>query len=276
LVLLHHGVFSYGASAREAYENMLKLVELAEQFLASRRAWQLPVRGAAHDWTDSDIAELRCAVSRAAGFPLVLQSQDTDEFWAFAQNPEAARWWEQGPATPQHAVFVKRTPLFGRDVARYAHQYHGEVSQHRPGTTVQALGLDPAPRVIVDPQLGVWTAGVNAHYADMTAEIFRHDVEIISRASGHDRYAGLPRSAILDAEIHYGGFEGKLRAQYDQSTCLLGEVRIARVRAGWLRRSLARWPTEVRKSLASPKVLQPIGLSICARRITPHRRFCVS
>jgi hypothetical protein len=142
---------------------------------------------------------------------------------------------------------VKRTPLFGRDVARYAHQYHAEVAQHRPGTTVQALGLDPAPRVIVDAKLGVWTAGVNAHYAAMTAEIFRHDVEIISRASGHDRYAGLPRSAILDAEIHYGGFEGKLRAHYDQSTCLLGEVALLAYAqdAGPLVRALADRGAEV-------------------------------
>jgi hypothetical protein len=142
---------------------------------------------------------------------------------------------------------VKRTPLFGRDVARYAQQYQHEVAQHRPGTTVQALGLDSAPRVLVDPQLGVWSAGVNAHYAAMTAEIFRHDVEIISRASGHDRYAGLPRSAILDAEIHYGGFEAKVRAQYDQSSCLLGEVALLACEpdAGALARVLADRGAEV-------------------------------
>ena len=42
LILLHHGVFSFGDTARRAYGNMLRLVNLAEAFLASRNAWRLP------------------------------------------------------------------------------------------------------------------------------------------------------------------------------------------------------------------------------------------
>ena len=34
LILLKHGVFSFGATAREAYDRMIALVTLAEQFLA--------------------------------------------------------------------------------------------------------------------------------------------------------------------------------------------------------------------------------------------------
>jgi len=224
LILLHHGVFSFGDSARSAYENMLRLVGLAEQFLASSNAWELQTSAAACTWTVAEIGELRCAISRTAGFPLTMQLQDTPAFRAFACNPHAAAWWEEGPATPQHAVFVKRKPLFGRGIEDYAQEYRAEVARHRPGAGLETLKLDPAPRVIVDAQLGVWTAGINAHYAHMTGEIFRHDVEIISRASGHDRYAGLPRSAILDAEIHYGGFEAKARSRYSAHGCLLGEV----------------------------------------------------
>ena len=224
LILLHHGVFSFGGTARSAYENMLRLVGLAEQFLASSNAWELQTSTAACTWTIAEIGELRCAISRTAGFPLTMQLQDTPAFRAFACNPHAAAWWEEGPATPQHAVFVKRKPLFGRGIEEYAQEYRGAVARHRPGAGLEALGLDPAPRVVVDAQLGVWTAGVNAHYARMTGEIFRHDVEIISRASGHGRYAGLPRSAILDAEIHYGGFEAKARSRYSEHGCLLGEV----------------------------------------------------
>ena len=229
LILLHHGVFSFGESARSAYDNMLELVGLAEQFLESQRAWQLASSAQAYQWTPTEIVKLRRALCRAAGLPLVLQLQDTPELRAFARDQRAREWWDAGPATPQHAVFVKRRPLFGRDIERYAAEYRDEIAQHRPGVALQTLGLDPAPRVIVDPQLGVWTASVNAQYAQMTAEIFRHDVEIISRASGHDRYAGLPPSAIVDAEIHYGGFEAKARARYPQQECLLGEVALIAV-----------------------------------------------
>jgi rhamnose utilization protein RhaD (predicted bifunctional aldolase and dehydrogenase) len=39
MVLLSHGVFSFGADAKESYERMIQLVAMAEAYLASRNAW---------------------------------------------------------------------------------------------------------------------------------------------------------------------------------------------------------------------------------------------
>ena len=39
MVLLNHGIFSFGESAREAYERMIELVTLAEDYLDSKEAW---------------------------------------------------------------------------------------------------------------------------------------------------------------------------------------------------------------------------------------------
>jgi rhamnose utilization protein RhaD (predicted bifunctional aldolase and dehydrogenase) len=226
LVLLRHGVFSFGNTARTAYDNMLELVGRAERHLECRRAWDVPADDRPMQWQPADIAALRRAVSDKAGFPLQLQWQDTPVMRAFARNPNAAAPWQHGPATPQHAVFVKRTPLFGRDLDGYAERHEREVAAHCPGQGLHELGLDPAPRVIADPDIGVWTAGVTARFASMTAEILRHDIEIMTRAGGHDRYTGLPTGALIDAEIHYGGFEARTRARYPAEECLLGEVAV--------------------------------------------------
>jgi rhamnose utilization protein RhaD (predicted bifunctional aldolase and dehydrogenase) len=253
LVLLHHGVFSFGDSARSAYENMLELVGLAEQFLRSRGAWELGKSTDPYDWNPAEVSALRRSLSCAAGFPLVIQLQDTPELRAFARNPHAATWWDQGPATPQHAVFVKRKPLVGLGVEAYEREYRSEVARYRPETDLRTLGLDPAPRMVIDPRLGIWAASIDAEHARMTGEIFRHDVEIISRASGHDRYAGLPRAAILDAEIHYGGFEAKARARYAEHDCLLGEVALVACGTdeGPMARALASRGAEV--AMAGPQ-----------------------
>src|SRR3977135_4253915 len=39
MVLLNHGIFSFGETAREAYERMTGLVTLAEDYLDSKQAW---------------------------------------------------------------------------------------------------------------------------------------------------------------------------------------------------------------------------------------------
>src|SRR5947208_10292482 len=41
MVLLNHGIFSFGATAREAYERMIELVGRAERLLERRGAWSL-------------------------------------------------------------------------------------------------------------------------------------------------------------------------------------------------------------------------------------------
>src|SRR6185436_14868670 len=42
MILMNHGVFSFGATAKESYERMIDLVTRAEQFLEGKGAWSLP------------------------------------------------------------------------------------------------------------------------------------------------------------------------------------------------------------------------------------------
>jgi rhamnose utilization protein RhaD (predicted bifunctional aldolase and dehydrogenase) len=224
LILLHHGIFAFGHTARESYENMVRLVTRAEDYLKRHDAWQLPADQIPVRWTPLEIAKLRRDLSWAAGFPLVLSLNDTAESRAFARRPDLAALSVEGPATPQHAVFAKRLPMLGRDVRRYAKDYTAYVAKYRPGMTLESLRLDAAPRVVIDADLGIWTAGVDAPHARITREIFQHDMEIMTRASAHDRYLGLPAHDVLDAEIHYGGFESRMRETPSEAILLLGEV----------------------------------------------------
>jgi rhamnose utilization protein RhaD (predicted bifunctional aldolase and dehydrogenase) len=42
MVLMNHGIFSFGATARESYERMIELVGEAEDYLKAQQAWDLP------------------------------------------------------------------------------------------------------------------------------------------------------------------------------------------------------------------------------------------
>src|SRR4051795_5128140 len=85
MVLLNHGIFSFGATAQEAYERMIELVRRAERLLERRGAWSLgPFPEApAGDPDPLATARLRQEVSRAAGFPMVLVSQREPRHLAF-------------------------------------------------------------------------------------------------------------------------------------------------------------------------------------------------
>jgi len=68
MVLLSHGIFSFGETAREAYERMIELVTLAEKYLESKRAWSVAPKDFASGTVDANAQTvLRRKLSDIAG-----------------------------------------------------------------------------------------------------------------------------------------------------------------------------------------------------------------
>jgi rhamnose utilization protein RhaD (predicted bifunctional aldolase and dehydrogenase) len=209
LVLAFHGVVAFGNSAKESYDNLLRLVTLAEDWLRSRNAWDLPVSAVAGSSTSAALAgEMRSQASTLAGFPLSMHLVSTPETLAFARRTDLGDVALQGPPTPQHAIYTKRLPLIDGDMQSYAARYQMYLQQTLGDA---AHGLDMAPRIVLDPAFGLCAFGVNDHYAAIAAEIYLHDIAIISRASAHGRYRSASAEDIARAELEYGGFEQRVR-----------------------------------------------------------------
>ena len=224
LILLHHGVVAFGHSARESYENMLALVTRAEDHLRAAGAWELPADAHPFTWQECAIAALRARLCRVAGAPLLLALQEGGQWQAFARRPDVAALCTEGPATPQHAVFLRAQALAGTDVEAFARDYGTQVRAACPVLERDHPGFDFAPRVLVDAQLGVWVAARHPAHLRMAQDILQQDLEIKVRACLHDRYAGLPVTENIEAELHYGGFLRQADAAQDASTRLLGQV----------------------------------------------------
>jgi rhamnose utilization protein RhaD (predicted bifunctional aldolase and dehydrogenase)/NAD(P)-dependent dehydrogenase (short-subunit alcohol dehydrogenase family) len=202
MVLMSHGLFSFGATARESYERMIVLVNRVEDYLKAHGAWDLPEASAGEPAAGRRVegAELRLKVSEAAGFPMVLRCEDTPEILACCRRDDLTRITQQGPATPDHVIRTKRTPLLGRDVAGYVEDYRAYFAEHAPQARTPVTPLDPAPRVILDPALGMLTAGRSAREAVIVADIYRHTMQIIQRAERLGGWQALPARDIFDVE----------------------------------------------------------------------------
>lgn len=223
LVLQYHGVVAFADDARESYENMIRLVAMAESYLQVHGAWALPAAaGAAPAFDRLDAAGLREAISRAAGSSLVMQVMRDAFARHFATRADLDELCSRGPATPQHAVFGRRLPLLDRDVSRFVARYRDYLA--RALTPSEAERVDPSPRIAVLPHVGVCALGVSAAYARVAAEIFRHDMEIMVRAQAHDRYRAAPAPLMARAELEYGGFAARERELAASTRPLLGQV----------------------------------------------------
>jgi len=202
MVLLQHGVFSFGDTARESYERMVALVSRAEDRLRARRAWDLPPEPLAPPVTPlrGPLAALRSRVSKAAGRPMILRTDQDPKSLGFAQRQDIAKLSQEGPMTPDHVIRTKCVPLLGDDVDAYVAAYQAYFVEHSARCAEPVTMLDPAPRVIVDPRLGICSAGVSARDADIVADIYSHTVDTILRATALGGYRALPEADLFDME----------------------------------------------------------------------------
>lgn len=225
MILMHHGIFTFGATAREAYDRMIALVSRAEAHLAAKGAWSLPPPPPAPPavpFPRREVAALRGAVSKAAGFPLLLAVHDDPRSLAFARRPDVEVLSQQGPATPDHVIRTKRVPLLGRDVEGYAAAYRCYFEEHAPKAREPKAMLDPAPRVILDPELGLVTAGRSAKDAAIVFDVYAHTMDIVERAALLGGWRALPPRELFDVE-YWDLEQAKLRAA-GKPPPLAGEV----------------------------------------------------
>ncbi|MDP2330542.1 MAG: bifunctional aldolase/short-chain dehydrogenase [Reyranella sp.] len=225
LVLLKHGIFSMGATAEEAYVRMIDLVTLAEKRLAkeTRRIFPgatLPKAIA----SAADVAPiLRGLLSlptksggREASQRFVFEFRTGPEILAFVGGKEITRYSQQGPVTPDHAIRTKGVSLiasapeagkldtFKKETKAaldaYVAAYHAYFTRHNAKQMPPKKELDPIPRVVLVPGLGLFGLGNSSKDAKIAADLAETTVAVVADAERLGTYECIPEPDIFDIE----------------------------------------------------------------------------
>jgi rhamnose utilization protein RhaD (predicted bifunctional aldolase and dehydrogenase)/NAD(P)-dependent dehydrogenase (short-subunit alcohol dehydrogenase family) len=224
LILAKHGIFTFGADAREAYERMIAHVSRAEARLARGRrnvfaAAALPVGVAAA----AQVAPiLRGAVDvppvEAGSEPrrFVLEFRTSPDIRNYVDGADLADYAQRGVVTPDHIIRTKNFPLIvpapeaGRlgdfaaavreAVAQYAARY--DVMFQRQNTRVggSKARLDSSPRVVLVPGVGLFGVGATAKDAAIAADLAENTVRVVTDAEAIGRYEPLGEADLFDVE----------------------------------------------------------------------------
>lgn len=228
LVLLNHGLFSFGDDARTAYERMIAGVDRAEALVARMRAErarthvQVPVsledataraarlapllRGALAEREDSDRGFRRWIVEWRAD----------DETLALLARDDAPALAREHPLTPDHVIRTKGQHLLvaaaagadeeaiqvalGVAVQDYRARYDAYFEANRSRSRTPVTKLDSTPRVILVPGTGVFTVGRTKADARVAADIAEHTVRAKAVANDVGRYRALADGDLFDME----------------------------------------------------------------------------
>ncbi len=267
LVLMNHGLFSFGATAREAYDRMIDLVTQAEEYLQRKDAWQIAVPGlpAPEGARRVELAQLRHDLAALAGFPVILSAHSDAACLSFARRADVAVISQQGPATPDHVIRTKRLPLVGRDLAGYRAGYEAYFAEHAPGAAQPLTMLDPAPRVILDPDLGLIAAGRTRGEAAIVAEIYRHTIDIILRATALGGWHALPAADIFECE--YWDLEQAKLKRAGAPKMFAGEIALVTGAASGIGKACAE------SLLARGAAVIGLDLNPAIKGMYPHKDF---
>ena len=207
IVLLNHGLISFGETAEESYGRTIELATMAEEYLDSKRAlWiEWPRVELPPILTRVELADFRRGLSLAVGSPVVMATHRDAQTLGFIWRTDAAEISSLGPATPDHVIRTKRLPMMGRDLNAYRSSYEAYFNAGAATVFPRPTMLAPAPRVILDPAWGMLTAGRTAREAAIASDIYRHTIDMIVRATALGGWKALPALDIFACE--YWDFE---------------------------------------------------------------------
>src|SRR6185436_7873460 len=197
LVLMNHGLITWGDSAREAYEVHVELVGVAEEFVVGSLELVAEAASSSHQSpiTNHFAARLHGSLQK------ILEFDDSPEVLAFLERDDAERITQIGAATPDHLLYTKRFPLFVKgDLQEALRAYVGRYTEWYGAHPSEFAMLDPNPRVILMPGVGMWTAGKDARAARIVRDIYRHTMRIIAAAEAAGGYETLNDHDAFHAE----------------------------------------------------------------------------
>jgi len=206
-----------------AYERMIEFVSLAEERLARGRKSFVPARLPAQL---ADVAEFApilrgaCAISRdeMAGTVKrqILCFRTGPAILDYVNGAELARYANQGVVTPDHTIRTKNWPLIvpapeagkldewktqvEKAVADYVARYHDYFARHNARAEPKKKELDPHPRVVLVPGIGLFGLGASAKDAAIAADIAENTIDVITDAEAIGRYHPIPEEDMFDVE----------------------------------------------------------------------------
>jgi rhamnose utilization protein RhaD (predicted bifunctional aldolase and dehydrogenase) len=111
MVLLRHGIFTFGDTAKQSYDRMIALVNQAEENIESETGELTAALGVRDDEFRAFWMQAIRREYRQRGQPCVLSLNASREALYFVNHPRSAQVSQRGPVTPDHVIRTKRVPL---------------------------------------------------------------------------------------------------------------------------------------------------------------------
>jgi rhamnose utilization protein RhaD (predicted bifunctional aldolase and dehydrogenase)/NAD(P)-dependent dehydrogenase (short-subunit alcohol dehydrogenase family) len=227
IVLLKHGLVTWGETARESYERTIEIVSRAEEYISARtrgriemKTWTNPV--AARERYIETAPLLRGLLAVKTDDPdrpfdrFILRPLITDEVLALVDCPEGKAIALTPPLTADHLIRTKAYPAWiddpsyddegklkdqlARALDEYEKRYREYIARHEARRTAGIAPFDPKPRVVLMPGLGAVCAGETVREAGIARDITARTLSVKATIAAMGTYEGLSEEHLFEME----------------------------------------------------------------------------
>ena len=225
LVLLNHGIFTFGATARDAYDRMIAFVDMAEKVIDACPPVSFPI--------SDDLPECAAHVSDVAPVLRGLLASESDadsgdpgtwlldhrtgpEILDYVNGEDLERCSQQGTVTPDHVIRTKPLPWIApapssddlsafaeaarAALARYQEEYGAYFDRNDARMGGGRTELDAVPRVVLVPGVGLFGVGRSAIAAAVAADLAEVNVRVIGAAERVGSYQCISEEDLFEVE----------------------------------------------------------------------------
>lgn len=213
LVLMEkHGLVTWGDTAEQAYNQTIRIIQEAEDYIQAKIANQVVFGGQKFESIDSEkqtellkeiLPIIRGAVSDKQ--KAILAVDTNADVLQFVNSHDAKSLSSIGAACPDHLVHTKRIPLYIafdpinqttdelkqlliEEIQAYKDHYYNYFKRYCSEGDVM---FDPSPRVILIPGVGMVNTGKSAAMAKVSGDLYNRAISVMKGATALGNFVSL-------------------------------------------------------------------------------------
>ena len=229
MVLMNHGIITWGNTARESYDAMIHYVTKAEEYIAQHSG--NPLKVSVH--TPVEVAMERLGYTAPIlrglltppsanpdkGFErMILLPLISSEVLDFVDSDRGREAALTPPLTADHLIRTKSLPMWVDNpnygdipalktqlsdaVDRYEKEYDAYIERHSDSMPGEISKFDSLPRVVLMPGLGAFCIGADVNAAEISRDITEHTLKVKAMTAAMGGYKGLSEEHIFEMEYY--------------------------------------------------------------------------
>jgi len=218
LILMNHGIFTFGNDAKNAYDLMIKYVSKAERAvkkLKSRKIKQ--IKKFTTKFNIHEIAPiLRGLLSENKDQKFIVNYRLNKYLKYFINGKNVRSYSSKGTATPDHVIRVKPFPLIitpkknssigefkmtaKKAFENYRKKYIRYFNVNKNKVKGRKVMLDTSPRVILVQNVGMFTVGKDLKAAKIAGDLTETNAKVITSVEETSTYKFIPEKDLFDIE----------------------------------------------------------------------------